>query len=173
MKNADVGDTIPYELATAIDLCYSKHGLNITEIKIEKESKEYDACSFMIQDKRILFRTAKTTPTKTGQFVTIWKRNSKGITQPFDESDAIDFFIISSRDGKNFGQFIFPKSILLIKGILANSGKSGKRGIRVYPPWSIVTSKQANDTQTWQTKHFVNIEPNNEFDQNRMETLFR
>lgn len=171
MKNAGAGNTTPGELARAIEL-YSKYDLNVTEIKIESESKEYDACRFMMNNKRILFRTAKTTPTKAGQFVTIWKRNSKGITQPFDATDAIDFVIISSREGKHFGQFIFPKSILLTKGILANGGKPGKRGIRVYPPWSVVTNKQANSTQSWQTKYFVNIEPQNEFNQSRVEALF-
>lgn len=172
VKCTDAGDNIPDDLVHAIELCYNKHGLDITEIKIEGESKEYGACRFMIQGKHILFRISKITPTKTGQFVTIWKRNSKGITQPFDATDAIDFVIISSREGKHLGQFIFPRSILLTKGIMANGNKPGKRGIRVYPPWSVVTNRQAGSTQSWQMEYFVNIEPQNEFKQSRVEVLF-
>ena len=38
---------------------------------------------------------AKTTPTKKGQFVTIWKRHSdKGHIIPFDINDNIDFIVI-------------------------------------------------------------------------------
>ena len=63
--------------------------------------------------------------------MTIWKRNKDGITEPFDTSDDFDFVIITARNDNNFGQFIFPKSILADKGIITRKGKEGKRGIRV------------------------------------------
>jgi len=34
------------------------------------------------------------------------------------------------------------------KSIISKNGKLGKRGIRVYPPWDMVTNKQAEKTQT-------------------------
>ena len=96
--------------------------------------------------------------------MTIWKRNKDGTTEPFDISDDIDFIIITSKCGCNFGQFIFPKSVLADKGIITNNGKEGKRGIRVYPPWDTVISKQAMKTQSWQTKYFLTIKNDNSTD---------
>ena len=40
----------------------------------EAESVDYGACRAELDGKRLVLRVAKTTPTKTGQFVTIWKR---------------------------------------------------------------------------------------------------
>ncbi|HLO52782.1 MAG TPA: MepB family protein [Saprospiraceae bacterium] len=130
------------------------------------ESKEYGACTFELNGKKIEQRISKITPTKTGQFVTIWKRNKEGITEPFDISDDFDFIIITSKSGDNFGQFIFPKSVLADKGIITRNGKIGKRGIRVYPPWDFATNKQALKTQSWQTKYFLTIknDSSNDFD---------
>src|SRR5258708_5952015 len=91
--------------------------------------------SFNLNGFFIRFRVAKITPTKIGQFVTLWKRIGNGPTQPYDTSDTVDFFIISTRKDDHFGQFVFPKSVLSEQGILSINGKGGKRGIRVYPPW--------------------------------------
>ena len=54
--------------------------------------------------------------------------------------------------------------MLADKGIITRNGKEGKRGIRVYPPWDIVTSKQAEKTQSWQTKYFLTIKNDNSTD---------
>ena len=124
----------------------------------EDESHEYEACRFVINGKYVVFRSSKITPKKVGQFVTVWKRDQNAITQPFDASDPIDFIMISCRDGLNFGLFIFPKSVLLEKGIISSPKKEGKRGTRVYPPWDQVTNEQARKTQHWQTKFFIPIQ---------------
>lgn len=136
---------------------YDKCGFNFSELNVENESKEYGACAFRLNGLKIHFRISKITPAKTGQFVTIWKRNKDGVTQPFSLTDEIDFVIISSQNEYDFGQFIFPKSLLLSKGIITGNGKEGKRGIRVYPPWDKVSNKQAEKTQLWQTKYFLAI----------------
>jgi len=47
------------------------------------------------------------------------------------------------------------------KGIITQNGKKGKLGIRVYPPWDVVTNKQAVQTQHWQTKYFLTIKNDN------------
>jgi hypothetical protein len=67
------------------------------------ESVEYGACSFRINGKTIQYRVSKITPTKTGQFGTIWKRNKDGITEPFDNLDHIGFIIIMLKSGDKFG----------------------------------------------------------------------
>ncbi|NRF37489.1 MepB family protein [Pedobacter foliorum] len=135
---------------------YDKCGFELRELKLE-EGKAYGACCFKLDGKTILFRVAKLTPKKTGQFVAIWKRNEQGITQPFEDTDEIDFMVISIRDADNFGQFIFPETALLKHGIISNGQREGKRGIRVYPPWDKVSNKQAETTQSWQAEYFLNI----------------
>jgi hypothetical protein len=143
---------------------YDKCGFNLTNPRLNAESAAYGACSFELDGKAIQHRIAKITPAKTGQFVTIWKRNNSGITEPFDVSDNLDFIIITVRSGDNAGQFIFPAAILAVKGIITKEGKEGKRGIRVYPPWDTATNKQAVITQSWQTKYFLSIEKGNSTD---------
>ena len=54
--------------------------------------------------------------------------------------------------------------MLADNGIITQNGKEGKRGIRVYPPWDIVTNKQAMKTQNWQTKYFLTIKNDNKTD---------
>ena len=142
-------------------LVYDKFNFDLVGLNIEDESQEYGACSYKINGKAVQFRVSKITPKKVGQFVTIWKRNEQGITQPFKETDQIDFIVISSRNPGNFGQFIFPKSVLVDKGIITRKNKEGKRGIRVYPPWDKPINKQAIKTQSWQIRYFENIQDNN------------
>jgi len=157
-------NTFHSDLKLAKELIYDKCGFDLTNLKQNIESKEYGACTFELNGKRIQQRVSKITPKKTGQFVSIWKRNKEGITEPFDISDDFDFIIITSKNGDNFGQFIFLKSVLADKGIITRNNKKGKRGIRVYPPWDIVTNKQAVETQSWQTKYFLTIKNHNSND---------
>lgn len=138
-------------------LVYDKCEWNCSVPNIEKESAEYGACTFKINEFSIRFRVSKTTPTKIGQFVTLWKRNINGPIEPFDSSDDLDFVIISSRNDTSFGQFIFPKRILVEKGIISTNNKEGKRGFRVYPPWDKPENKQAQNTQKWQMSYFLKI----------------
>ena len=145
------------DLILAKKLVYDCCNFEITAPLPEAESAEYSAYRFEINQKPICYREAKITPTKTGQFVTLWKRNISGTIEPFDFSDTIDFVIISVRKENSIGQFIFPKAILLEKGIFSTLTKEGKRATRVYPPWDITTSKQAQKTQQWQLDYFLGI----------------
>lgn len=164
-------NSIHNDLKIVKELVYDKCGFDLIDLKQNLESKEYGACSFILNGKTIHQRISKITPTKTGQFVTIWKRNDKGITEPFDNSDDFDFVIIIARNNDNFGQFIFPKSVLADNGIITRDGKEGKRGIRVYPPWDITANKQALKTQNWQTKYFLTIKNDNTTDLNLTKKL--
>jgi hypothetical protein len=137
----------------------------------ELESSEYGACTFILNNLNIRYRTAKITPTKTGQFVTLWKRINQGPIQPFDSNDPIDLFIISARKDDHFGLFIFPKSVLITKEIVSDK-KEGKRAIRVYPSWDVTTSKQAQKTQKWQLDYFLEINQNQIMDLKRVKSLF-
>lgn len=136
---------------------YDKCALKISNFQLELESKAYDACQFKLNRLNIVCRNAKTTPKKSGQFVTFWKRNGKGPIEPFSEKDQIDFFVVNARTTNEFGQFVFPKSILIKKGILSTSKKEGKRAFRVYPSWDKTKNKQAEQAQKWQLNHFYKI----------------
>jgi hypothetical protein len=147
------------------DKLFEPNGIQVSNLELDPKSAEYAACSFCLNEYAILFRSAKITPTKNGQFVTLLKRNSEGITAPFYIIDDIDFAIICTRTPTHFGAFIFPKFILHQKGILADDEKDGKRGFRVYPPWDIVENKQAKQTQEWQLKYFLEM-PNDSTSEN-------
>jgi|SRR5690554_213571 len=132
------------------DLC----SFVISNVKNEQEGKTYDACQFELNGMKVISRTAKVTPKKLGQFVTFWKRNLQGITQPFCEADRIDFYMVNVRSENKSGQFVFPKSELIAKGIISSKINNGKRGFRVYPGWDIPQTKQAEKTQKWQLNYF-------------------
>ena len=66
----------------------------------EAESADYGACRAELHGKRLVLRVAKTTPTKTGQFVTVWKRpHPDAEIAPLDEADPVDIVIIAVGDG--------------------------------------------------------------------------
>ena len=146
-------------------LCY-------TNIVKEAESEEYGAYKFEVANKHIVFRVAKTTPKKIGQFVTLWKRDGDGPILPFDVSDIVDLFVVSVRDGERFGQFIFPKSVLWKHGVISKEGKGGKRAIRVYPPWVETQNMQARKSQKWQHEYFTEISSNSVKSVERIQRLF-
>ncbi|HEU0126171.1 MepB family protein [Flavobacterium sp.] len=157
-------DSLSTDLKLAKEIVFEKSGLEIRFLQKENESEEYSAYRFELNDKKICYREAKITPTKTGQFVTLWKRNKNGIIEPFDYSDSIDFVIVSVRKDFNWGQFIFPKKVLLAKGIFSTPNKEGIRATRVYPPWDETTSKQAQKTQKWQLDYFFPFTDQNDID---------
>jgi len=165
IKNSRNTSKIPNDLIIAKELVYDSCNFECSEPQSELESQDYNAFEFKINNLSIKFRTAKITPTKTGQFVTLWKRNKNGIIEPFDLNDAIDFVIVNVRKEDLLGQFIFPKSILLQKGIFSTATKEGIRATRVYPPWDKTSSKQALKTQKWQLDYFYEISPNLNLDQ--------
>ena len=122
----------------------------------EAESADYGACRAELHGKRLVLRVAKTTPTKTGQFVTVWKRpHPAADIAPLDEADPVDAVIIAVADGRQDGLFIFPRGVLLERGVMSRAGAGGKRALRVYPPWCAPASAQAQRTQRWQARWFV------------------
>lgn len=151
---------------------YDKCNFHFSNHVINTEGSAYHACSFELNGKKVQYRCANITPKKEGQFVAIWKRNKAGITEPFDMTDNIDYLIITVRNNEQLGQFIFSKIILADKGIITQSGKEGKRGIRVYPPWDITQNKQAEKTQRWQSMYFLPIPADKNVDLDLARKLF-
>lgn len=161
------------DLKSIDELVFKPCNFSLKNIKPETESQEYSAHRFQLDEKQILFRVAKVTPTKKGQFVAIWKRNTEGITAPFEVADEFDFYLIATKTTTNFGIFIFPKKILNENKILSDQTRDGKRGIRVYPIWDEATSKQAHKTQLWQTKYFLDLSNPEQIDLNRAKNLLK
>jgi hypothetical protein len=155
-----VGD-LPHDLVTAMRGLYLLAGVVATHApQREQESGEYGACRFELEGHTVVFRVAKTTPTKIGQFVTIWKRPTPiDEIAPLDSSDGIDFVVVSVADSTQSGQFVFNQQVLLNYGVMSRHGHGGKRAIRVYPPWTKPVGKDAIKTQQWQLRYFVSLVP--------------
>jgi hypothetical protein len=139
---------------------FQKNNLSISNIQTEKESKEYTATRFQLNEKNIIFRTGKSTPTKQGFFVTCWKRNQDNITIPFDIEDNFDELMIYVENENNNikGVFIFPKQILLENKIITNTRLNqvkGKNGFRLYTTELTDLNKQASKSQIWQKEYYL------------------
>lgn len=145
------------EIELLNETLFKPQGKKLNNILPEPESKEYLAHTFSLDSEKVIFRKAKITPTKTGQFVTIWKRNLEGITSPFHITDDFEFIMIYCKNQDLLGVYTFPKAVLHQNKIISDENKDGKRGIRVYPSWDIPTSKQALKTQKWQTEYFIEL----------------
>lgn len=170
--NSNLTETdLPPLLVAAIRDVYLPAGLQLTEApQREAESADYGAVRLGLNGQRVVFRIAKITPIKIGQFVTLWKRPCVGTPVPLDGNDGIAFVVISVSDAGHHGQFIFSREILLAKGVMSIGGVGGKCAMRVYPPWSQPVAKQAIKTQQWQARYFVALEHITEGQQIR--TLF-
>lgn len=146
---------------------YDKLLFDISQVNNEIEGLEYDACQFELNGMGIICRSSKITAKKIGQFVTFWKRNENGQTEPYSENDSFDFYVVNAKAENRFGQFVFPKSELIQKGIVTTKKKEGKRGFRVYPSWNKTQSKQAEKTQKWQLNYFYEIDEATDFEKIR------
>ncbi|GAA2912196.1 hypothetical protein GCM10020221_04850 [Streptomyces thioluteus] len=161
------------DLLVAKARVYDPGGFACSRPVPEPESAEYAAHAFTIDGSSVRFRVARTTPTKAGQFVTVWQRSAEGPIRPFDAEDGVGLFVISSRDGGHFGQFVFPQEVLCERGVVSRNGSGGKRGFRVYPPWAITTSRQAGSTQAWQVNYFLRLgEGDGPVDMERARSLY-
>lgn len=136
---------------------YEPCDLSVESIQAEQQNAKYGACIFRIGSKTIRFRVSNRTPTKIGQFVAFWKKDENHKNQPYSYREAPDLLVITSfKNESEFGQFIFPKQVLLHE-IFKTPTTKGKMAIRVYPSWDIPISKQAIKTQEWQLPYFVNL----------------
>lgn len=166
LKNAVYEDFL-----MAKELLFGCFGSEALDLQFEEESLAYGACTFIINTTKIKHRTAKITPAKTGQFVTLWKRNELGATAPLDSTDDFDCIIITAKKNKRTGFFIFPKPVLIFNQIISHKNKVGKMGIRLYPSWDIATNRQAQKAQKWQSAYFFNAATTNVIKLEKIKTL--
>jgi hypothetical protein len=141
---------------------YEPNHFIIKAIQEEAQNSDYGAGTFHLNSKSVRFRVAKITPTKIGQFVAFWEKDGNHKNQAYSYDKATDLLVINTFTSKNnFGQFVFPKEVLVKQNILKTATTKGKMAIRVYPIWEKPTSKQAVETQKWQLEYFVELsDPN-------------
>lgn len=169
-KKKLLSNALPLSLKEVNTLFSKNCNIEIEDYQIEKESSDYNAALFNLDEKKVIYRLAKITPKKIGMFVTLWKRNKSGITVPFHKTDNIDFVIVEVRKSDRIGHFVFNKKILVEKGIVSSS-KEGKRGFRIYPPWDSPTNNQATASQKWQSLYFFENKNVNRDDSLRLRKL--
>ncbi|WGG53293.1 MepB family protein [Rugamonas sp. DEMB1] len=167
---------LPAQLVAALAGAYRDAGLASSAAPArEAESAEYGACRLGLAGLSVAFRVAKTTPTKIGQFVTIWKRPTpQAEIAPLDGADGVDVVVVSVAEagpGGRHGQFVFDREVLLAKGVMSRGGVGGKRALRVYPPWTVPLAKDAIRTQQWQLRHFLPLRADGGADPARLRAL--
>ncbi|WP_330231719.1 MepB family protein [Nocardia sp. NBC_00508] len=133
---------------------------------------EYGAFFSRVGRGSVRYRVGKLTPAKVGLFVTVWRRAADGSTEPFAAEDGDDLLVITAREGLRFGQFVFPRTALVEHGIVSLAGRGGKRGFRVYPPWSATQNSQAMRSQKWQCDYFLDLDDAQEVDLQKASRLY-
>jgi hypothetical protein len=137
------------------DVSAAMSELGCTSPVVEPDNAEYGAVLCRSGAGPVRLRVAKVTPTKVGLFVTVWQRAADGSTRPFPSDDGVDLLVVVVRQGERVGRFAFSKTALVEHGIVSVDGGGGKRGFRVYPPWSQTSNPQARRTQAWQGRYFA------------------
>lgn len=141
---------------------YEPNHLSLKAVREEVQNSDYGAGLFQLNSKSIRFRVAKITSTKIGQFVAFWEKNEENKNQAFSYEKATDLLVINTFTREDdFGQFVFPKEVLVKQNILKTDTTKGKMAIRVYPSWENPTSKLAIETQKWQLEYFVGMNNTN------------
>lgn len=138
----------------------------------EPDNAEYGAAVSDVGRSTIRFRVGKLTPTKVGLFVSVWRRATDGSTEPFPAEDDVDALVVTARKGERFGAFVFPTEVLASRGVVSVDGAGGKRGFRVYPPWSVTSNPQAERSQKWQCDRFLDMGDGAAVDLQRAVRLF-
>lgn len=123
-------------------MMYEPNDLTVKSVQEEKQNSTYGAGRFQLSSRTVRFRVANITPRKTGQFVAFWEKDVSNKNQPYVYEEAPDLLVITTfKNKKAFGQFVFPKEVLLKRNILRSPSTKGKMAIRVYPIWDNPSNK--------------------------------
>ena len=139
-------------------------------LQIEEQNIDYEGAVFRPNQRAYRTRLAKLTPKKKGYFVAAWEKDANGTNQAYQYEDSPNKLIVSVIDGEKCGQFIFPKSVLLAKGILKTATQKGKMAFRVYPNWVSDLNATATKTQAWQSDYF--IDGSNGFEAEKLKVMY-
>ncbi|MFR9749564.1 MepB family protein [Nocardia sp. 004] len=162
---------VPHDVAEARRVLTGL-GLECSAAVPETTNAEYGAFVSVVGRGSVRFRVGKLTPAKVGLFVAVWRRAADGSTEPFAGEDGVDLLVITVREGRCFGQFVFPNAALVEHGIVSVAGRGGKRGFRVYPPWSATANSQAMRSREWQCDYFLDLTDSHITDLPRAQRLY-
>lgn len=126
----------------------------VKDLTEEKYNQDYEALTFSFKEETYQSRLAKKTPTKAGYFVTCWTKDENNCNQPYSKEAFADYLMSIVIDEELSGYFLFPRELLVEKGILTTFEHKGKMAFRVYPKWCNQLNKTAGQTQKWQCKYF-------------------
>ncbi|GAA4366788.1 MepB family protein [Paeniglutamicibacter cryotolerans] len=148
-------------------------GLDTTAIEAETDPQgaRYAAHSIRLGGLAWAYRQALVTPKKAGAFVTLWRRSESGPIRPLLASDGLDGALIHLVDALGSGLFVLPFEALERHGIATVPGREGKRGFRIYAPWTPCPGNQARRTRDWQREYFLEAEKSGLLNQGRLKTL--
>lgn len=158
------------DVARIIDV-FTDLGFDCSSVLIESENVKYGAAILSVGQSTVRFRVGKVTPKKEGLFVAVWSRGIRGLTEPLPVEDAADVLVVTAMNGSRCGIFGFPKEVLVERDIFSVNGIGGRRGFRVYPPWSITASSQAKKSQKWQCEYFLEVGDRSTSDAQRLKQL--
>ncbi len=180
MKNSDYRNA----LTSLLQKNFVSAGYEITQTPVldpAPENAKYEALTFTLHNKNIVYRKANVTPDRPGAFLSVWQRPSPTTASnkpiPLISSD-LDYLFVHVEEDANIersaeliqkhkqGIFIFPTTLLIKKGIVSSDKGKGKTGFRVFPPWSSdrgvkgskVFSTSGKKTQAWQLPYFLAID---------------
>jgi hypothetical protein len=147
-------------------------GLQASGVVLEQANAEYGAYRARVGRGLVRLRVGRLTPRKVGLFVAVWQRAADGGTEPLTSDDGVNVLIITVREEDRAGAFVFPAEALVQHGIVSVAGNGGKRGFRMYPPWSTTDNRQAMRTQRWQGAFFLDLSDPLHLDAARARQLF-
>ncbi|MEB4615596.1 MepB family protein [Leucobacter sp. M11] len=148
------------ELADFAATALTPAGIALGAVTPEPEAAGYAGGLVRVGARQLRIRTARLTPKKTGLFVAIWTRRADGSSGPVPGDDPSDGVLLFVAEGEHRGAFLVPGRGPDPLGLRANlDGSGGKRGVRLYPPWSQAESAQAGRSQHAQAPFFVPAGP--------------
>lgn len=148
---------LPPDVLAVLHALRAGSGRHCSEPTADATNADYGAQLLTIDGLTARLRIGRVTPRKVGLFVAVWERAEDGTTRPFAAEGDVELLLVIVREGARLGLFTFPREALREHGILSVSGEGGKRGFRLYPPWSATSSAQARHTQRWQQRYFETI----------------
>lgn len=146
-------------------------GLDVHFIEPEPEGSRYAAHRIGFTGLTLAYRRALVTPKKAGAFVTLWQRSDSGPIRPLLASDGLDGALIHLVDTGGAGLLVLPFDAMERHGIATVPGREGKRGFRVYAPWTGCSSNQARRTRDWQREYFLEADGSGQIDQGPLISL--
>jgi hypothetical protein len=126
-------------------------------IHYEEQNQAYEGLTFTAANQTFRSRRVKKTPKKKGYFVALWEKDRRGQNQAYSVNSSTDKLVLTILDGHHSGQFIFPRALLIAKGIVKTETTAGKMAFRIYPPWVHDLNTSARKTQKWQLPYFCDL----------------